>query len=139
MEEATTLSVCAHRLVRRLHNWRIGITGHLGISFAAVGALAAIANVMVEQGVSIIEITRFSAVAARPDALQQLPVWEPTGEVLFPIVSSRRSKLARLSGTPGSRLRLPRDMSEYSFSILIRALNPKERLNINHVPRPQIS
>jgi diguanylate cyclase (GGDEF)-like protein len=47
---------------RLCKNWRIGISGHLGISFAAVGVLAAIANVIVEQGVSIIEITRVASV-----------------------------------------------------------------------------
>ncbi|MET0790262.1 MAG: hypothetical protein ABW061_01960, partial [Polyangiaceae bacterium] len=61
----------------------MGIAGRLAISFVAVGVLAAVANVIVIKGVSIVEITRVAAtpteVAApilppAPVSTQELPV-----------------------------------------------------------------
>jgi diguanylate cyclase (GGDEF)-like protein len=74
------------------HNWRIGIVGHLVISFAAVGTLAALANIIVGQGVSIIEITRVaSAPVAEPVAI---PVEQPrTERPPAPSVEADRSGL----------------------------------------------
>jgi diguanylate cyclase (GGDEF)-like protein len=67
MAEAPTTVDRAHPSFNRWSNWRVGIVGHLGLSFAAVGLLAAIANSIVEQGVSIIEITRVApALVAAP-------------------------------------------------------------------------
>ena len=58
-------------LIRRLLGLRIGIAGYLAISFLAVGVLAVAANLLVEQGISIVEVTRFEAVPAAPLGEQQ--------------------------------------------------------------------
>ena len=74
-------------------NRRMGIAGRLGISFAAVGVLAAIANVIVEQGVSIVEITRFTSpplTIRGEDAFSDPP---PVSIRLVPALDSMRSAL----------------------------------------------
>ena len=93
MAEAPTTVENPHRC-RRWANWRIGIVGHLGISFAAVGILAALANIIVEQGVSIIEITRVTSVPAPVPIAVAIPVEHPRSEPPpLPSLDVKRSDL----------------------------------------------
>lgn len=85
-EATTTLSDSGRRGLRRLRDWRIGIAGHLGISFAAVGVLAAIANVIVKEGNSIVEITRLEASAPIEIRVEE-PRSDPPPVLAPPVIS----------------------------------------------------
>jgi diguanylate cyclase (GGDEF)-like protein len=52
------------RLGQALRDVRIGISGYLAVSFAAVAVLAIVANVIAERGIRIVEITRVEAAPA---------------------------------------------------------------------------
>ncbi len=64
-------------------NARVGIAGRLGLSFAAVATLAAIANVLVAQGISII-----SRPTSNPVVIAAVPPEKPAAEVAIPAPKS---------------------------------------------------
>jgi diguanylate cyclase (GGDEF)-like protein len=63
-DDTSSTQTTQRRTLRDVLRWRFGITAYLAASFAAVAALAAITNVIVEQGMSIVEITRVAPVPA---------------------------------------------------------------------------
>ena len=101
----------AQRGFRHLRIGRIGIAGHLGTSFLAVGVLAAIANVIVEQGVSIVEITR---VASAPAAMEIEDRYiDPPSRFTSPIPS-----------VDGERAAFSDAVDQYDSAIRLRAQIP---------------
>ena len=94
-------------ICRVARSWQLAhrIAGHLLISFAAVGLLAVIANVIVLRGVAIIEITRYSS---QPVVVQvDKPVVATPDESLSPAPS----KIAGLSET----------IDRFEHAVIVRA------------------
>jgi diguanylate cyclase (GGDEF)-like protein len=98
----------------------VGIVGRLGLSFAAVGILAAIANIIVEQGVSIIEITR---VAVAPVTT---PLEEP------------RSEPPPVPNLDATRSSLVEAVARYGEAVVVRAQNATAE-NDTRVPATQLT
>jgi len=98
--------------VRRLRSMRIGIAGHLAISFAAVGVLAVVANVIAEQGISIVEVTRFAAAPPVPRIEPQ--VVAPSRAVAPTIASKPNADAADLADA----------VERYAAAVFVRAQAP---------------
>ncbi|MEO8465166.1 MAG: EAL domain-containing protein [Gammaproteobacteria bacterium] len=102
---------------------RIGITGRLALSFAAVGILAAITNVMVERGVSTIEITRFrsapTAVSAPQADAAAIPASEPTPDAL---ISQLTENVGRYERAIAARVQTPSAENDKKLGAAQRAL-----------------
>ena len=116
--------------IRRLLGLRIGIAGYLAMSFAAVGVLAVVANLIVEQGISIVEVTRFEvappAPVEQPLVASSLAVVPAAPEPSSPEIPALADAVERYADTVAVRVRTPSDENDARVDEALRVLRAEQ-------------